>query len=316
MEPLRDSLNRITRFLKESLGITASGTPPDRPEQPPLSRALLVSHDPDAQHWIADYTDPGWQASLASDPTEAIELLAVEHYDLIAVDLDTLDASPATFIQELRAYRQVPIVVLAPRTGQDRIAEALAAGADDYIYADGNPDFARFVLRHTVDRVQLMGRYQEERPDTGRDFLTGADSQRAFAQVYDEWVTRCRQTGESLVVIRLAVEDLQTINTAYGTHAGDAVLQEVARMLRRAVRRTDSVARLGGGQFALLLPGPGGRRAEQVANQVRELAAEHRFPERPDLRIRLRVGWAAIGQDDDPLMAAEQRMDSATPSVT
>jgi diguanylate cyclase (GGDEF)-like protein len=207
--------------------------------------------------------------------------------------------------------------VAAPRAERSLIADALAAGADDHVYADGNRDLARFLVRHAVDRVRLSRGYQEERPDTGRDFLTGADSQRAFSQIYAECVARSRQTGESLVVIRLAVDALQTINAAYGAHAGDVVLQEVTRMLRRAVRATDTVARLGAGQFAILLPGADRGRAEQVATQIHALASEQRFPERPDLRVQLRLGWAALGNGvSDPLHAAEQRLHAAEASAT
>jgi diguanylate cyclase (GGDEF)-like protein len=243
-----------------------------------------------------------------------MELLRIEHYDLIVVDLRTPGVDSAEFVRDIRGRRRIPIMVAGLRTDRRRIADALAAGADEFLYIDGAPEVSRLLLRHTVDRARMSAMYEEGHPEWERDFLTGADSRRAFSAHYAQRVERSRQTGEGLVVIRLEVEDLERMNAAYGAHIGDTVLREVARMLQRAVRATDSVARLEAGQFAVLLVGASGRRAEQVANQIQALAAEQRFPERPNLRIRLRVGWAELGADADPLEAAERRLGDVAPA--
>lgn len=207
MEPsirLRDRLSEITRWLRESLVSPAASAPQEEDRDRTLY-ALVVSEDPEARRWAPTYTEPGWETSLASEAADAMELLRIEHYDLIVVDLRTPGADSAEFVRDIRGHRRIPIMVAGLRTDRRLIADALAAGADEFIYIDGAPEVSRILLRHTVDRARVSAMYDEGHPEWGRDFLTGADSRRAFSELYTQRVERSRQTGEGLVIIRLAV---------------------------------------------------------------------------------------------------------------
>ncbi|MDR5682575.1 MAG: diguanylate cyclase [Armatimonadota bacterium] len=311
----RDKLAEVVRRIREALAFPeAAAWGSTGGEQ--TWHALLITHDPQPRRWVPTYTEPGWATSVAPDAAEAMELLRVEHYDLILLDLRTPSADPIELVQDIHAYRQVPIVVAGVRADRQVIGNALAAGADDFFYIDDTPQTSSFVLRHTMDRARLTGTLREGYTAAARDFLTGADSEQAFSAAYAAAMARSPHTGEDLSVIRLGVENLATINAAFGRHVGDLVLREVARMLRAQVRRTDHIGRLRGGQFAVLLPGAGSTRAEEVVTRLRAATAQLRLPEQPDLYLRLRIGWAVRGDvDTDPLAVAEHRMSAADPIV-
>jgi diguanylate cyclase (GGDEF)-like protein len=100
------------------------------------------------------------------------------------------------------------------------------------------------------------------------DILTGLPNRLSFAEHAAQAIHRARQ-GESLAVLLVDLDRFKAINDALGHGMGDALLCEVAARLRSAVRSGDTVARMGGDEFAILQIGPerlGG--AEELARRV------------------------------------------------
>lgn len=112
------------------------------------------------------------------------------------------------------------------------------------------------------------------------DPLTGIANRRNFQQQLDNAIHDATQTGGELAMIMVDVDHFKRFNDHYGHQAGDICLKEVAHQLKSAVRkRGDSVARLGGEEFAILLPGGGSEAAHRVARRLawrlENLAIEH-----------------------------------------
>jgi diguanylate cyclase (GGDEF)-like protein len=102
------------------------------------------------------------------------------------------------------------------------------------------------------------------------DSLTGAYNNAYFRQALTNEVARARRESKSLALVIADIDDFKGFNTTYGYEGGNAVLAQVARALRRAVRPFDSVARWGGEEFAVLLTSPVGRDdAETIAERLR-----------------------------------------------
>jgi diguanylate cyclase (GGDEF)-like protein len=86
------------------------------------------------------------------------------------------------------------------------------------------------------------------------DHTTGLSNRHAFHTQAAAELRRCGGTGQPVSVLYLDVNDFKKINDAHGHHVGDQVLAEVARQLSLALRGNDLVARIGGDEFAVLLP--------------------------------------------------------------
>jgi diguanylate cyclase (GGDEF)-like protein len=107
------------------------------------------------------------------------------------------------------------------------------------------------------------------------DSLTGASNNAFFRQALANEVARARREQKSMALVIADIDDFKRFNTIYGYEGGNAVLKQVAQLLKRAVRPFDSVARWGGEEFAVLLTSPLGREdAETIAERLRQLVAE------------------------------------------
>lgn len=110
------------------------------------------------------------------------------------------------------------------------------------------------------------------------DELTGLANRRRFTEALRNEMARARRTSQPLGLLMLDIDHLKRINDSYGHPAGDAAIRHVAEALRRGRRETDVTARLGGEEFALLLPdtdrGGAARAAERIRQELSESAVQ------------------------------------------
>ena len=105
------------------------------------------------------------------------------------------------------------------------------------------------------------------------DGLTGLLNRQGFDDRFEFELERTLRTGQPLALVLGDLDRLKSINDRWGHPAGDAALAEVGRLLREAVRKIDAVARIGGDEFALLLPDADAQAALEVTERVRTTAA-------------------------------------------
>lgn len=114
---------------------------------------------------------------------------------------------------------------------------------------------------------------------SSEDALTGLANRRAFdLRLEAEWA-RARRGGEPLSLLMMDIDFFKRYNDHYGHPAGDVCLQRVAAVLDAHARRpADLVARVGGEEFAVLLPGAGTAAAVQLAERMRQAVAAAEIP--------------------------------------
>jgi len=141
------------------------------------------------------------------------------------------------------------------------------------------------------------------------DPLTGLGNRRAFDEALAVETARARRARGSLGVVILDVDHFKQFNDRHGHQAGDDALVTVARVLAGEARAEDRACRIGGEEFALLLPGADETTAATVAERVRRAIEDHPGPV-AGVTVSLGVA-AARGDDHDPrtlLAAADQRL--------
>lgn len=146
------------------------------------------------------------------------------------------------------------------------------------------------------------------------DPLTGLPNRRHLLELMHYEVTRLARDGRPFCLLMADLDDFKEINDRHGHDAGDSVLREVARRLREAVRKQDTVARWGGEEFLLLLPDSTESGAMVLANKLREHVSGEPFPigrDRAPVEVTLTIGFSECRQGtslDDCIRAADQAL--------
>jgi diguanylate cyclase (GGDEF)-like protein len=128
------------------------------------------------------------------------------------------------------------------------------------------------LLRRQLRRSNeaLIAQQQELAFLADHDALTGLYNRREFMRLAEREMLRATRVPCETALIMVDLDYFKKINDRHGHPGGDAVLQAVAQRLGRALRSTDTLARLGGEEFIVLLPNTGSEGALQVAARLRE----------------------------------------------
>jgi len=144
------------------------------------------------------------------------------------------------------------------------------------------------------------------------DFLTGALSRRAFFPLAECAHAQARAGGGGLGLLLLDVDHFKRINDTHGHAVGDQVLRELVQQTQGVIRQVDASARLGGEEFAVLLPGVGPAAALAVAERLRAALDRSLYlgPATIPVAYTVSIGVALL-QPDESLAALMARADAA-----
>jgi diguanylate cyclase (GGDEF)-like protein len=131
---------------------------------------------------------------------------------------------------------------------------------------------------------------QQARHLAATDSLTGLANRRAFGEAVRRELARAERSGAPLAVIMLDIDDFKSINDELGHGIGDDVLRAVARCARSGTRQGDVIARIGGDEFALLLPDADEAKAQAIGERVRAEIADAGTGETGPSRVGVSLG--------------------------
>ena len=146
-----------------------------------------------------------------------------------------------------------------------RVKHVHERGKTDYDTA-GQPLRSIGTAQDVTERVELE---HELRAQTQVDYLTGLANRRHFMERGEEEVARTTRYRHPLSLLMLDIDHFKAINDTHGHQAGDAALQMLAAHCRDALREIDIVGRIGGEEFAIILPEIDGAGASLVAERLR-----------------------------------------------
>jgi len=151
----------------------------------------------------------------------------------------------------------VPFIFVSGTIGEDTAVAAMKAGAHDYIMK-GNLKRLLPVVKRELDEasVRRERKQAEERVHylAFHDVLTDLPNRTLFYDHLHQTLLTGRREGQPSALLLLDLNRFKEINDTFGHHYGDLLLRQIGPRLRRCLRETDTVARMGGDEFAILLP--------------------------------------------------------------
>ncbi|MBN9525670.1 MAG: diguanylate cyclase [Alphaproteobacteria bacterium] len=145
------------------------------------------------------------------------------------------------------------------------------------------------------------------------DALTGLLNRRKFSELAAEEMERARRYGRPLSLLALDLDHFKTVNDRFGHPVGDGVLRHVAEIIAAGVRSCDRVARLGGEEFAVLLPETRPADAMILAERLRRAVSGRpaEIPPAGAIQVTVSVGCVGLTREDETIETVMARADRA-----
>lgn len=176
---------------------------------------------------------------------------------------------------------------------------------------DGAPTGYAVVTRDLSERKKFEQSLKEEQ-SSATDYLTGVSTRRGFFDVASAEIARARRYGHPLSVLLVDPDHLRDLNEAHGTEFGDECLRALAWVCRQESRTTDVVGRVGGEDFAVLLPSTELSGGLVLAERIRERMAAHVFPgDGREVRCTVCVGVVELTEEASSMDALLTQADTA-----
>ena len=222
----------------------------------------------------------------------------------------------------------VPIAIGARMLKRGAATWIAVATAGTWLVVDRNTH--PFVLHPAIETLHLIGqlivfvligqlisklrdRHQVEYRLARTDSLTGLSNRRAFWDEAEREMERCRRFARPFSLVYVDVDNFKSVNDQLGHRRGDEVLQALSSLLSRHVRRLDLVARVGGDEFALLLPGTDMAGASAVLEKLRAQLVQADWQSRH--RVSCSMGCLTVLHPPDDVDTLVARADSLMYSV-
>lgn len=219
--------------------------------------------------------------------------LLLRVYTLLA-ELGEINQDYQLAWQFRRQYHELAIKD-AQQLAKEKLTNALERRIKDL-------DTQLFVLQTRQENILLRQKnsadtklLQSLRNATLQDPLTGASNRRHLDQEMPLMYQRCSEENRPFTILMVDLDHFKRVNDRFGHPIGDDVIRSTASILLQSCRGGDLVARFGGEEFALLLPGAAGSTAIEVAERIRQ-RVEHFDWQRfhPDLKVSCSIGVAEM----------------------
>lgn len=207
---------------------------------------------------------PGDILDRPSGASEHLQALAAIWADDVIVDLREGNVEPVHAVDEDASVEALDGLVAYPLWGGDGLFGAICAlpkDAEEGAQLHQTEAMVRLtvelltsVLGLDLDRSRLQRRVDAAESAALSDPMTGLGNRRAFERAVDREEARCARFGHRAGIVILDLDGLKAMNDTWGHGAGDDLIRRAGETMRTTLRSADQAFRIGGDEFALLLP--------------------------------------------------------------
>ncbi|MFA6279683.1 MAG: PleD family two-component system response regulator [Bdellovibrionales bacterium] len=226
-------------------------------------------------------TTGGHTVTRVPNVEDVAPTLSQQSFDLIMISLNLTNGDGLYLCAQLRAHestRTLPILLVAGEEDIDQVARGLDLGANDYLLRPLEKEelFTRLrtQLRQKRHYERLHKNYEASLTLALVDPLTGAYNRRYLDMHLPTLFSRSQATRHALSILSFDIDHFKAVNDTKGHKAGDIALKEVVNRVLVSLRPFDLVVRMGGEEFAVIMPETDYKTALTVGNRLREAVAQ------------------------------------------
>jgi len=232
-------------------------------------RVLIIDDDEHIRRLLLNVLSDNYDCAEAESAEDALMALAESHFDLIISDIQMGGMSGLELVPQVHAIAPDCVVLMV--SGQSNIETAIAAmhaGAFDYVMKPFNISQLEAAVERALkqsvllqerriykDQIERLLRQRTAEVDrlAYYDTLTGLPNRTLFEDRLAQALLVGPRAHQTLAILFVSLDQLKKVNDTLGLPLGDLLLREAAARLRRCVTESDTVARFGGEEFAMLL---------------------------------------------------------------
>jgi two-component system cell cycle response regulator len=283
-------------------------------------RVLLADDDDFYRHYVCSALERwGYEIIAVSEGNEAIRILQgapppqIAILDWMMPGMNGIDICSHVRQQIKDVY--VYIILITSKNQKSDVIAGLNAQADDYLIKPFELEELKARLKSGCRVVSMQTaldqKQQELRHRATHDSLTGIWNRSAILDILNREMDCTRSMTKDLCIALGDVDKFKCINDTYGHETGDAVLVEVVRRMKSALRRYDEIGRYGGDEFLAVMPGVSKQQAFMISERLRMRVAEANFHfQKTQVSVTLSIGVAA-GDDPGVVNSLFQSVDAA-----
>jgi two-component system, cell cycle response regulator len=281
------------------------------PESRP--RVLVVDDDPLSRRILEQALgSSGCDVDSATDGQEALAKVRSHRPDVVVTDWQMPGMDGLALCRILKANdetRFTHVLMLSARGETEAKVMSLETGVDDYLVKPVDPVELRA-------RVRVGLRLQKALSDLAAkneileklaltDPLTGMANRRAFLDALGAELSRVRRHDRPASLLFLDLDEFKRVNDTHGHAVGDGVLAGFSQVLKRGCRRGDLAARIGGEEFAVLLPMTNRVAAALVADRIRRATESFPLGKGAGVPVTVSIGVASTEDSPEPYESDE-----------
>lgn len=223
-----------------------------------ITLLLVVEDDPTANRLVEVLARPDgvrYAITRVLRVEDALLLLAETPFDAMLLDLSVHEGPGLdSLMRASAATRSIPVVVLTYQRDEATVLKAARAGAQDCLSrGEVTPELISRTIVHAIERHRILQDLteakQRQRFLATHDSLTELPNRYSFMQQLGPMLHAAKRRGTKLAVMFFDLDGFKAINDNLGHGVGDELLTDVARRLRKAIRKCDLIARIGGDEF-------------------------------------------------------------------
>lgn len=243
----------------------------------------------------------------AYDGEEGLKLYKEKKPDIILTDVNMPLLDGLSMTEKIKEIdKNIPIIIMSAFDDRKTLLRAINIGVDFFTLKPVNTDLLyeklNIIAHHLQNEIDVQKARQKELDNlytlAHYDELTKVPNRFLFNMKLDQALSRAKRKNETFALFFIDLDDFKNINDSYGHLAGDAILQHVSYSVQKVIRTEDTLARISGDEFSLIVEDIDDREfIENLAKKVIDAVATPLEFDQHTLSISCSVGISRFPQD-------------------